>query len=245
MAFSVVSSKRTGRSKRAKWGGLTFAWYFLIYAMRPKLQVALDLSEARQALRLARLVKPYIDIIEAGTPLIKALGLKIVTQLKKHFPDRLLVADMKTADVGALESRLAFRAGADITTVLGGAPLPTIEAAIRETRSCSRQILVDMIGIKTLAARAREIVPLKPDYLGIHTGIDEQKSGTQPLAQLSELGPLGIPLAVAGGINLLTLDLLVEMPVAIIIVGSAITTAPSPQKAARLIRERIAALWPG
>lgn len=212
--------------------------------MRPKLQVALDVSEAGEALRLARQVAPYAEIIEVGTVLLKVCGLKIVTQLKKRFPNQLIVADMKTADVGALESRMAFQAGADITTVLGAAPLPTIEAAIGEARSFNRQVLVDMIGIKELRARIQEILPLKPDYLGIHIGIDEQQGGMSPLEQAGECAGVGIPLAIAGGINLLTIDLLAEFRLAIVIVGSAITTAQDPRKVARMIKERMKEVWP-
>jgi 3-hexulose-6-phosphate synthase len=208
------------------------------------LQVALDVSEAREALRLARLVMPFVDIIEAGTPLIKACGLKIVTQLKKRFPNRQIVADMKTADVGALEARLAFRAGADITTVLGAAPLPTIEAAVAETHARSRKIVVDMIGVQHIRSRAEEIVPLAPDYLGVHIGIDEQKQGRNSLSQIGEVVEFGIPVAVAGGITAVTLESLRGFSLAVIIIGGAITAARDPKAQARMIHDRLTALWP-
>ena len=83
----------------------------------PLLQVALDLESLNDALALAIKIAPYVDILEAGTPLIKSAGIQAVQALKKAHPDKLICADLKTADAGYLEVRMAANAKADIITI--------------------------------------------------------------------------------------------------------------------------------
>ena len=49
-----------------------------------KLQVAMDLLTVEEALELAAKVAEYVDIIELGTPLIKAAGL-----FRYHAPSKM------------------------------------------------------------------------------------------------------------------------------------------------------------
>ena len=51
--------------------------------------------------------------------------------MRKAFPDRTILADMKTVDTGAMEVEMAAKAGADVVIVLGSAddsiiPFPQI-----------------------------------------------------------------------------------------------------------------------
>ena len=92
-----------------------------------KLQVALDFVELPRALAVAEAaVAGGADYIEAGTPLIKSEGLDAVRALREKFPDRIIVADMKTADAGKIEAEAAAKAGANVMTVLGTADETTI-----------------------------------------------------------------------------------------------------------------------
>ena len=116
--------------------------------MRPLLQIALDLTDEKRALEIADLIAPMIDILEVGTPLLKAVGVGIITGLKQLYPNKLILADTKTMDVGGVEAELVFKARADMMTVCAAAPLETIKAAITKTRLLSKTIVVDFIGIK-------------------------------------------------------------------------------------------------
>ena len=42
------------------------------------IQAALDTLDYEQTLQLAKLISPYVDIIELGTPCIKYNGIRIV-----------------------------------------------------------------------------------------------------------------------------------------------------------------------
>ena len=69
----------------------------------PVVQISLDFTGIREALDTARIaVEAGVDWLEAGTPLILAEGLHGVRSLRAAFPDRPIVADLKTMDGGYL-----------------------------------------------------------------------------------------------------------------------------------------------
>src|SRR5690554_5516641 len=89
------------------------------FMARPLLQLALDSLDVDQTLKLAGQTAPYVDIFEIGTPCIKHNDIGLVTELKKRFPNKLILVDLKTMDAGEYEATPFFAAGADICTVLG------------------------------------------------------------------------------------------------------------------------------
>lgn len=50
--------------------------------------------------------------------------------MRKAFPDRTILADMKTVDTGAIEVEMAAKAGADVVIVLGSADDSTLLDAL-------------------------------------------------------------------------------------------------------------------
>src|SRR5437667_967994 len=88
--------------------------------MEPVLQVALDHMHLKRALLAAKeAVEGGADWLEAGTPLVKSEGIEVVRQLKKSFPGKTIVADLKTLDTCAFEFEIAAKAGADVVTDMG------------------------------------------------------------------------------------------------------------------------------
>ena len=203
--------------------------------MRP--QLALDTLTLSDALALAALVRDAIDIVEAGTPLIKRYGLNAVTQLRAASPGKLIVADMKAMDAGALEAAMAFDAGADIMTVLACASDATIAAAITVATARGMQVVADLIGVADKPARARQLAALGVHTIGVHAGVDDQARGADPLTDLAAVrAAVDTPIAVAGGISTRTIAAVRVLGPAIVIVGSAITAAADPRAATRELR---------
>ncbi len=206
--------------------------------MEPVLQVALDFMHAKRALQAAKeAVEGGADWIEAGTPLVKSEGVEVVRQLRKAFPDRTIVADIKTMDTGALEVEIAAKAGANVITIMGVTDDATIAEAVRAARRYGAKIMVDLMRVPDKPARAKELEALGVDYLNLHVSIDEQMIARTPLDELRAVcRATSVPVAVAGGLNSETVAQALEAGASIIIVGGAIIKAEKVAEAARTIK---------
>ena len=205
-----------------------------------KLLVAIDLLTTEDALKLAGEVAEYVDIIELGTPLIKAAGLSVVTAMKEAHPDKLVFADMKTMDAGELEADIAFKAGADLMTVLGTADDSTIAGAVRAATAHNKGVVVDLIGVPDKAARAREVRALGAKFVEMHAGLDEQaKPGFDLQGLLTAGAEAQVPFSVAGGVKANTIGAVQKAGAEVAVAGGAIYGAADPALAAKELREAI------
>lgn len=202
-----------------------------------RLQVAVDLLTTADALSLTNKVAPYVDIIELGTPLIKSAGLGVISAVKAAHPDKVVFADMKTADAGFLEADIAFAAGADIVTVLGSAGDPTISGAVEAGTKHGKQVVADLIGVADRVERARELVKLGVAFVELHAGLDEQAQPGYTIATLLEDGKIaGVPFSIAGGVNVGTVGAVRESGAQVAVAGGAIYGAADPAEAAKELK---------
>jgi 3-hexulose-6-phosphate synthase len=208
---------------------------------KPLIQLALDSLDYDATVKLAQQAARYVDCIEIGTPCIKVNGLALVKDLRARFPNKLIFADLKTMDAGFYEAEPFFKAGADITTVLGTADLDTIKGVIAVANKYGKQAQVDLINVPDKARRAKEAAELGAHIIGVHTGIDQQIAGQTPFADLAALLSLGLNVktSVAGGIKQSTVQDVVKAGASIIVVGGAITGAKDPAAAAAEIRNLV------
>jgi 3-hexulose-6-phosphate synthase len=204
-----------------------------------KLQVALDVPTLDEALTLARQVADYVDILELGTPLIKAEGVSAVGAIKSAHPNRLVFADLKTADAGELEADLAFAVGADLVTVMGTADDDTIRGAVEAGRKAGRKVVADMITVVDgRVRRIREVSQLGVDFVEIHAGLDEQARPDYSIESLLVDGrEAGVPFSIAGGVSVHTIASVKEAGAEIAVVGGSIYSADDPAAAAKALRE--------
>lgn len=209
----------------------------------PPLQVALDLMDLPRALQIAEeSVKGGATYIEAGTPLIKAEGMNAVRELRKKFPNLVIVADMKTMDAGSTEVEMAAKAGADIVFILGVADDSAIREAVQAGKKYGVKIAADLIMTKDPAARALELEKLGVDIVNIHVGLDQQVLGVNPIDIVKKVAKSvssNVKIAAAGGLNSETAVLAYEAGADIIVVGGALYKARNPEESARKIVESL------
>lgn len=214
-----------------------------------KLQLAMDTLDGDEALRLAECTAPFVDILEAGTPLIKSVGIDIVRKLKTTHPDKIVLADLKSSDVGAYEANMAFTAGADIVTTQGITTMATICEVQCEADKWKRRAEVDMTGVKDPVARAQEVKARGVSLVLYHRSIDEELTegalwDEKAVNTVREMCALGLDVAIAGGVHYDILPLLRGVPIYGIVVGRGITAQADPAKAAAKIAEFIQEIWP-
>lgn len=203
------------------------------------LQVALDFVNGEEGAKaVAEQVSSWIDIIEVGTPLIMECGLSAVRELKKAFPDKLVLADLKIADAGFQEAAAAFREGADIVTVLAVTEDSTIENTIKAAKEYGGQIMVDMLAVRNLPERLAEIDKMGADYVCLHTSKDLQKldSDASKAFEMLRQYVKQANLAIAGGIGEATVSHYAEICPDVIIVGEGIVNSSFPAETAKKIK---------
>lgn len=207
----------------------------------PVIQLALDFVDEHRALKLAtEAIECGIEWIEAGTPLIKSCGVEIIRKLRKLFPEKVIVADMKIMDTGRIESEMAFKAGANIVVVMGNASNQTIKECIEAGKNYGGQIFVDLLEEAATIERAMEVERLGADYIGVHIPIDQQMTGNISFDFLKEVVKnVKIPVAIAGGLNSENIVSAVEAGASILIIGGAITKSPNVKKAIYDIKKAI------
>ncbi len=180
------------------------------------------------------------DWIEIGTPLIKSEGMDAIRTMRKAFPDRTILADMKTVDTGAIEVEMAAKAGADVVIVLGSADDSTLLDALRSAHKYGVRLMADLISAPDPVKRVIELEALGVDYVNVHIGIDQQMMGKDPISLLNEISQrVNVQLAVAGGLDANTAMQAVKAGAKIIIVGGNITHSDNVTEAARKIRQSV------
>ncbi|MFC0274545.1 3-hexulose-6-phosphate synthase [Metabacillus herbersteinensis] len=202
-----------------------------------KFQIALDRLTRDECFEILNETASSIDWIEVGTGVIKQYGMTIVREIKEAYPNKVLVADMKTCDAGKHEAIQAFEAGADITTVMAFSANKTIADTLEVAKHYGKRIMIDLLGV-TDPNRLVELQKLDVDLVSLHYGKDMQQEGEMgaDLFSLTQ-GLTGMEVAIAGGISRDSLPGLLEKRLDIFIIGSAVTKADNPRKAASEMKE--------
>ncbi|TRM79719.1 D-arabino 3-hexulose 6-phosphate aldehyde lyase, partial [Sulfolobus sp. D5] len=199
------------------------------------LQIALDFIKIDDALNIVEKVKNIENIIiEAGTPLIKSAGIEGLRKLRELAPDKIILADTKTADAGDVEVEIAKIGKADIMTVLGIMHNSTIELTVKKARELDMVVQADLINVRNLYDRAKEIKSLGVDIIGFHIGLDVQRtlniSAIDLKNEIEKVSKLGTIISVAGGLNKEKIADLIDLPINIFVVGTAITKSSDPKR---------------
>ena len=205
--------------------------------MPPYLQIALDIPDiAKTKTILSALPRSDRIILEAGTPLIKKYGARVIHDLREIAKDVFIIADLKTLDVGQVEVDLAYEETADAVVASGLASKETLDKFIYEAKRLGIYAVVDMMDVKNPLDTLRALDET-PDVVTIHRGIDEEHGGLTRWELIREIKTTfagkKILVAVAGGIEPSTAPKALESGADILIVGRYITQSKDIERAAR------------
>ncbi|SMQ62538.1 3-hexulose-6-phosphate synthase [Bacillus sp. OV166] len=203
-----------------------------------KIQLALDRMEIAEAIELTKKVEDSIDWIEVGTSLIKEFGVASIKEMKQAFPNKQIVADIKTIDNARYEFELCFDAGADVATVMGVSPLVTIDTCLEVAHRYQKKVMIDLLN--TSDQQKRELRKYKDAIFCEHVSKDQQEElGSQNHGtKQSDFSEFQV--AAAGGITLDSMeDLVRSLNPSVVIIGSAITKADNPSAAAAQFKQLI------
>ncbi|MDE0537813.1 MAG: orotidine 5'-phosphate decarboxylase [Rhodospirillales bacterium] len=208
----------------------------------PLLQLALDVLELDEGLKAAHAAADSIDVIEAGTLLCLSEGMNAIRTLRGAFPQKTIVGDVRIVRAGKNIADMAFDAGADWVTVVGEAPLETIEAAVKAAGSYGGEIQVELNHDWT-EDQAREWRGLSIRQVIFHSTAEVGAMGEGwsqlALETVQQLSSLGFQVTATGGIQVETIPSFSGIPVFAFIAGRSIVKADEPADAARRFKKAI------
>jgi 3-hexulose-6-phosphate synthase/6-phospho-3-hexuloisomerase len=143
----------------------------------PVIQIALDYPTIDEAVAMAKIgIQAGVDWLEVGTPLIVAQGAGTIGQLKRAYPDYPVLADYKTMDSGGKNNLLTQKQGGQVMTICANAPDETVKAGIAAAKESGVWVVVDLIGVKTVASRARQCEEWGVNMVYLHYGADQRRA---------------------------------------------------------------------
>lgn len=215
--------------------------------MRPRLQVAVDIPDLVSALGALNRAEPAVDVIECGTILIIAEGLRAVRAVRALYPDKTILADVRIAEAGSLISRHCFEAGASWVSCVAGASLATISQVVKVAGEFGGEVQVEL-GETYDAERAKAWHDLGVQHVIVKRSRDREAAGDltwgpDDLARIDELAGLGFTVTITGGISAGELGTFAGAPVGVVIAGRGIVGAPDPLTAAERFQAAIGEVW--
>lgn len=215
--------------------------------MQPRLQVAVDALDMVSALGPLNKAVEHVDVIECGTILIIAEGLKSVREVRALYPGKTILADVRIAEAGSLISRQCFEAGANWVSCVAGASLATIGQVVTVANEFGGEVQVEL-GETYSAERARAWRDLGVEHVIVKRSRDREAAGDlswgeSDVQRVSELADMGFTVTVTGGIKADELDVFAGAPVGVVIAGRSIMGAEDPAAAAQELRTAMNRVW--
>jgi len=204
------------------------------------LQLALDIKDIDQGLKLVEQLKDYVDIFELGTGFMGSFGYNLVKIFRDAFPDIQILADVKIVDGGYGTSARVFELGANYSTVVGYADVPTLEGAVRAAKEAGpgHYIMADLMHMPDYSVHQPKIDALGIHYVSAHRATDATNTiSLEDFFKKLEQTHFKAKVAVAGGITIESLPVLKKYNPDLLIIGGSITRAADPLAAAKAFKE--------
>ncbi len=214
---------------------------------KPRLQVALDTTDLAEALRPLNQAISQIDVIECGTILIIAEGLRAVREIRALYPDKTILADIRIAEAGTLLAKNCFAAGASWVSVVAGASLTTVAQVVKVAEEYGGEVQIEL-GETYDADKAKEWRRLGAQHVIVKRSRDREAAGDlswgpDDVQRIHELAGMGFTVTVTGGVTVTDLDTFAGAPVGVVIAGRAIVKAEDPLAAATELQDKLAEVW--
>lgn len=219
----------------------------------PYIQIALDHPDLEHHIKVVQqLPKSDRIILEIGTPFLKKYGMEAIRKIRELVPQKFIVADLKTLDVGKLEVDFAFDATADAAVASGLAAASSIDKFLLEASRMGIYGYVDTMEVDDPVAKLSKLKQI-PDVVILHRAIDveqaaeaestnaAQKARWAAIPKIKEMykgyklasGRDRVLIAVAGGIDPSTANYALDMGADILIVGRFVTSSKDVENSMR------------
>ena len=110
--------------------------------------------------------------------------------MRDHFPDSVIVADMKVADTGTWKLRWRQKPGQILSVFLQMQMIQLLPRPVRAASLYGIRIMADLINVPDPIPRALILENMGVDIICAHVGIDQQMMGKSSLDLLADLAAL-------------------------------------------------------
>ncbi|WP_033161453.1 3-keto-L-gulonate-6-phosphate decarboxylase UlaD [[Mycoplasma] collis] len=214
----------------------------------PLLQIALDNLTIEDAINSVKKVENEIDVIEVGTILLASEGKKAITEIKKHFPNKIIVVDGKIADAAKVFGKMFYDHGADFTTAICAAENETIKELVTLANSynSNKEVQIEMTSNFSWS-QVEEWKKSGATQVVWHRARDAQAAGKnwsdKDLEIVKKLADIGFKVTVTGGVSVADIKFFKDINIYIFIAGRSIRDAKDPQKAAKEFKDEFKKYW--
>jgi 3-hexulose-6-phosphate synthase len=198
-----------------------------------KLQISCDFTDLEEAVKRAREVEPYCDILEVGTVTLYTHGMEAVRTFRSAFPSKTVLVDSKLLDRAQPSVELMARAGADWITVMAGTPKEVIHTICREAAKHKLKVMLDLLDAASAAQMAMEAKNLGAHALLFHQAYDANASLVFLDSWHLVKENASLPLFVSAHINRTNLEQIISLNPHGIIIGNSIFTSNDPAAEAK------------
>lgn len=198
-----------------------------------KLQIAFDITDLDEAIKIAHKVAEQSDILEVGTLLIYKYGIAAVERFRQEFPKKILLADTKIIDRGKEAVATMANAGADWITVMAGTGKEVIHSASTMAHQLNVKVMLDLVDSSSMGQSAMDAKNLGADALLFHQAYDEKDALILLDKWEMVRGNTTLPIFVSAKINRTTVFNILNIKPDGIVVGKSIIDAEDPTDEAK------------
>ena len=202
-----------------------------------KLQISFDMTNLENALSIAQDIQEYADILDVGSLLLFAHGIKALERFREQFKDKTISADTKIVDRGKDSAHLFSKAHSDWITIMAGTNKNVIHAACTAAHENGTKVMMDMIDSCEFGQSALEAKNLGVDALLMHQPYDVE----EPLVFLDKWemirGNTNLPIFISTRIGRDNIEDILKVNPDGIILGRTITDAENPKEEAQFFYE--------
>lgn len=204
-----------------------------------KLHFTYNIADLAQAIKLAEQTADCADIIGVGSLLLFKEGVAAVKAFKSAFPNKEIFAETKLVEKTEEAITLMAQAGASYVSVLAGTFNTSVKKAVATAHRFDIKLALDLLDAPSLGQAAMDASTLGADMLILHYAPHMEEANDIDSVWHNVRDNTKLPIFVTGKIDVSNFQQVISLKPQGIMIGSPVTRAESPVKAAQTFRDLI------
>lgn len=167
-----------------------------------KLQLALDLLDPDEAIRVVKEAGPHVNVIEVGTSLLKLSGIDIVDKIRHACPKTAVFVDAKIIDGPEREANLMAKCHPEYYSMLAVASDAAVRKVLAVAQDNASEVVFDLQSVPHPVERAKELESMGANWVCVHKNADCGDDLEEAFKEFLDVrAATNLAIALAGGVN--------------------------------------------